>query len=71
MEVKANERVPYWLTDLTAKRNLQVVRVSKYCQSVEAYGLAPRSVFHIPDNDHMPDHDHLLGRERSRAHMEV
>ncbi|MBE3014894.1 polyphosphate polymerase domain-containing protein [Microbispora sp. NEAU-D428] len=71
MEVKANERVPYWLTDLTAKRNLQVARVSKYCQSVEAYGLAPRSVFHIPDNDHMPDHDHLLGRERSRAHMEA
>ncbi|MEU8039206.1 polyphosphate polymerase domain-containing protein [Streptosporangium sp. NPDC049078] len=51
VEVKANERVPYWLTDLTAKRNLQVVRVSKYCQSVEAHGLAPRSVFHIPDHD--------------------
>ncbi|PZG03036.1 polyphosphate polymerase domain-containing protein [Nonomuraea aridisoli] len=51
MEVKANERVPYWLTDLTARRNLQVVRVSKYCQSVEAYGLAPRSIFHIPDHD--------------------
>ncbi|MEV5407852.1 polyphosphate polymerase domain-containing protein [Thermopolyspora sp. NPDC052614] len=48
MEVKANERVPYWLTDLTAKRNLQVVRISKYCQSVEAYGLAPRSIFHVP-----------------------
>ncbi|MFI6744019.1 polyphosphate polymerase domain-containing protein [Nonomuraea sp. NPDC050451] len=51
VEVKANERVPYWLTDLTAKRNLQVVRVSKYCQSVEAYGLAPRSVFHVPDHE--------------------
>ncbi|MFG1695187.1 polyphosphate polymerase domain-containing protein [Nonomuraea sp. NPDC049309] len=51
MEVKANERVPYWLTDLTAKRNLQVIRVSKYCQSVEAYGLAPRSIFHIPGHD--------------------
>ncbi|MDA0635518.1 polyphosphate polymerase domain-containing protein [Nonomuraea sp. MCN248] len=51
MEVKANERVPYWLTDLTAKRNLQVVRLSKYCQSVEAHGLAPRSVFHVPDRD--------------------
>jgi hypothetical protein len=23
--------------------------VSKYCQSVEAFGMAPRSVFHIPD----------------------
>ncbi|MET8866807.1 polyphosphate polymerase domain-containing protein [Nonomuraea sp. NPDC004580] len=51
MEVKANERVPYWLTDLTAERNLQVVRVSKYCQSVEAYGLAPRSLFHIPGHE--------------------
>ncbi|MCC5574702.1 polyphosphate polymerase domain-containing protein [Microtetraspora sp. AC03309] len=51
VEVKANERVPYWLTDLTARRNLQVVRVSKYCQSVEAYGLAPRSIFHVPDHD--------------------
>ncbi|WP_236004535.1 polyphosphate polymerase domain-containing protein [Nonomuraea antri] len=51
MEVKADERVPYWLTDLTARRNLQVVRVSKYCQSVEAYGLAPRSIFHVPGHD--------------------
>ncbi|MEU5869439.1 polyphosphate polymerase domain-containing protein [Nonomuraea sp. NPDC047529] len=54
VEVKANERVPYWLTDLTAKRNLQVVRVSKYCQSVEAHGLAPRSIFHVPDHDLIP-----------------
>jgi SPX domain protein involved in polyphosphate accumulation len=51
VEVKANERVPYWLTDLTAARNLSIVRVSKYCQSVEAFGRAPRSVFHIPEND--------------------
>ncbi|GII64773.1 VTC domain-containing protein [Sphaerisporangium krabiense] len=51
IEVKANERVPYWLTDLTAARELEVMRVSKYCQSVEAYGLAPRSVFHVPGGD--------------------
>jgi hypothetical protein len=50
MEVKANERVPYWLTDLAAEANLSVVRVSKYCQSVEAFGRAPRSVFHVPDS---------------------
>lgn len=49
LEVKANERVPYWLTDLTARRNLTVVRVSKYCQSIEAFGRAPRSIFHVPD----------------------
>jgi hypothetical protein len=51
LEVKANDRVPYWLTDLTAKRNLSVVRVSKYCQSVEAFGRAPRSVFHVREEE--------------------
>ncbi|WP_338325600.1 polyphosphate polymerase domain-containing protein [Streptomyces hoynatensis] len=51
MEIKVNERVPYWITDLTAKRNLSVVRVSKYCQGIEAYGRAPRSVFHVAEED--------------------
>jgi hypothetical protein len=50
VEFKANERVPYWLTDLAAELNLSVVRISKYCQSVEAFGRAPRSVFHVPDD---------------------
>ncbi|MFD5320161.1 VTC domain-containing protein [Streptomyces sp. NPDC127098] len=54
MEVKVNERVPYWITDLMARRNLTVVRVSKYCQSVEAYGRAPRSAFHVPDDEPSP-----------------
>ncbi len=49
VEVKANERVPYWFTDLAAQRGMQVVRISKYCQSVETFGRAPRSVFHIGD----------------------
>ena len=48
LEIKANERVPYWLTDLAARSNMSVVRMSKYCQSVEAFGRAPRSVFHVP-----------------------
>jgi hypothetical protein len=51
VEFKANERVPYWLTDLAAELNLSVVRISKYCQSVEAFGRAPRSIFHVPDDD--------------------
>ncbi len=51
VEVKVNERIPYWLTDLAARLNLSVARVSKYCQSVEAFGRAPRSIFHIPDHD--------------------
>jgi SPX domain protein involved in polyphosphate accumulation len=50
VEFKANERVPYWLTDLAAELNMSVVRISKYCQSVEAFGRAPRSVFHVPDD---------------------
>jgi VTC domain len=49
VEVKANERVPYWFTDLAARTDLSVVRMSKYCQSVEAFGRAPRSVFHVHD----------------------
>jgi len=36
MEVKVNERIPYWLTEMIAAHNLQMVRVSKYCRSIEA-----------------------------------
>lgn len=36
MEIKVNERMPYWLTELVAAHNLQMVRVSKYCRSIEA-----------------------------------
>ena len=32
MEVKANERVPYWLTEMIASYNFRLIRVSKYCQ---------------------------------------
>ncbi|MDG2091138.1 MAG: polyphosphate polymerase domain-containing protein [Gammaproteobacteria bacterium] len=36
VEVKANERVPTWYTDLAAELCLDVVRVSKYCKAIEA-----------------------------------
>lgn len=49
LELKANERVPAWVTDVTARMSLNVVRISKYCQSVQALGLAPRSIMHAPD----------------------
>lgn len=49
VELKANERIPYWATDLTARLDMSVVRVSKYCQSVEAFGLAPRSRMGAPE----------------------
>ncbi|MFG1891895.1 polyphosphate polymerase domain-containing protein [Micromonospora sp. NPDC049051] len=55
VEIKANERVPYWLTDLAARSNMSVVRMSKYCQGVEAFGRAPRSVFHVVDDDPAAD----------------
>jgi SPX domain protein involved in polyphosphate accumulation len=36
VEVKANERIPTWFTDLAAKMSLDVIRVSKYCKAIEA-----------------------------------
>ncbi len=35
VEIKVNERVPYWLTELVAKHDLALMRVSKYCRSIE------------------------------------
>jgi SPX domain protein involved in polyphosphate accumulation len=35
MEIKVNERIPYWLTELVAAHNLKMIRVSKYCRGVE------------------------------------
>src|SRR5699024_2896063 len=35
------------------RHDLQVQRISKYCQSIEAHGLAPRSLFHAPEEDHV------------------
>ncbi|RIV41354.1 polyphosphate polymerase domain-containing protein [Micromonospora radicis] len=56
LEIKANERVPYWLTDLAARTNLSIVRMSKYCQSVEAFGRVPRSLHHAAADDFLPSH---------------
>ena len=36
MEIKVNERIPNWLTEMIAAHNLQIVRVSKYCRSIDA-----------------------------------
>jgi SPX domain protein involved in polyphosphate accumulation len=35
IEIKINDRIPYWLTELVAKHNLKLVRFSKYCRSIE------------------------------------
>ncbi len=41
LEIKANDRVPYWLTHLVARNNLQLTRTSKYCTSLEVSGYGP------------------------------
>lgn len=51
VEIKVNERVPYWLTELVARNNLSITRISKYCQSVQAFNLAPRSAFHANSSE--------------------
>jgi hypothetical protein len=51
VEIKVNERVPYWLTELVARNNLSITRISKYCQSVQAFGLAPRSAYHANSSE--------------------
>lgn len=43
MEIKVNERIPYWLTELVAAHNLSLVRVSKYCRSIELAQNMPSS----------------------------
>jgi SPX domain protein involved in polyphosphate accumulation len=35
IEIKANERIPYWLTEEVARHQLNLMRVSKYCRSIE------------------------------------
>lgn len=35
MEIKTNERLPYWVTEMVAKYQLSLIRVSKYCQGVD------------------------------------
>lgn len=47
MEIKANERVPYWVTEIVAKHNFRLIRISKYCQGLETASILPNSFCHI------------------------
>lgn len=49
LEIKVNERIPYWITELVAEHNCRLIRVSKYCQALEAGGAMPRSIFFLDD----------------------
>jgi hypothetical protein len=48
MEIKVNERIPRWLTDLIAAHDLQLVRFSKYCRSIQAAQAMPSTRWRIP-----------------------
>ena len=45
MEIKVNDRIPYWLTELAADQNFQLIRVSKYCAGLEMAEIVPRSQY--------------------------
>ncbi len=47
MEIKVNERIPYWLTELVAQHNLNMVRISKYCRSIELSQNLPSTRWHL------------------------
>jgi SPX domain protein involved in polyphosphate accumulation len=41
MEIKVNERIPIWLTQMVAEHNLKITPFSKYCRSIAATGAMP------------------------------
>lgn len=47
LEIKANEKIPYWITELVANHGIKLVRVSKYCQALEQAWVFPKSVFNL------------------------
>jgi hypothetical protein len=42
LEIKANDRVPFWLTHFVARNNLQLTRTSKYVTSLDVAGYGQR-----------------------------
>jgi hypothetical protein len=54
MEIKVNERIPFWLTEMVAAHKLQRIGCSKYCRSIDAARQLPGA------------RRHSLGVERSR-----
>jgi SPX domain protein involved in polyphosphate accumulation len=47
MEIKTNERIPYWITEMISAHNFRLIRVSKYCQGLEKASLTPKSIYNI------------------------
>jgi len=47
LEIKADDKVPYWVTELVAHHNFKLIRVSKYCLALEESEKFPKSVFNL------------------------
>lgn len=47
LEIKANEKIPYWITELVASHWIKLIRVSKYCQAIEQAWIFPQTVFNL------------------------
>ena len=48
LEIKVNDLMPHWLTELIALHNLKLFRISKYCSSVQAAWNMPGLQYHTP-----------------------
>jgi hypothetical protein len=56
--VKANERVPHWLTSLLARHQCNLTRVSKYCQGIATItnrNMSQRTI--LPGSTNSPPRD--------------
>lgn len=51
MEIKVDVRAPKWVSAMAATHGLRVTRLSKYCRVVDAFGQAPRSIFHADETN--------------------
>lgn len=47
LEIKANEKIPYWVTELVASHAIKLIRVSKYCQALESAWIYTNSVHNL------------------------
>ena len=53
MEIKVNERIPRWLTELVAAHNLSLYRISKYCCSIMTAQNLPSMRYRKPFSESM------------------
>jgi hypothetical protein len=47
LEMKANERIPYWVTEVIGHRNYRLIRISKYCTGLEAAQKVPNYAYEV------------------------